>query len=91
MIRILLADDHHVVRRGLREMLAARQGWQVCGEASNGCEAVKLAAELKPDIVVMDLTMPELNGLEARRQIKKELPNNQTGAYPPTLRAIALN
>jgi DNA-binding NarL/FixJ family response regulator len=74
MIRILLADDHNVVRKGLRGTLEEYDDWNVCGEASNGREAVRLALELKPDIVVLDLTMPELNGIEATRQIKKSLP-----------------
>jgi DNA-binding NarL/FixJ family response regulator len=73
-LRILLADDHDVVRKGLRSLLEANPGWQVCGEAANGREAVKLAMRLKPDLAVLDLEMPELNGLEATRQIKKELP-----------------
>jgi DNA-binding NarL/FixJ family response regulator len=74
MIRILLADDHNVVRKGLRGILEECDDWVVCGEASNGREAVRLALELAPDIVVLDLTMPELNGLEATRLIKKSLP-----------------
>jgi DNA-binding NarL/FixJ family response regulator len=74
MIRILLADDHNVVRKGLRGTLEEYDDWVVCGEASNGREAVRLALELKPDIVVLDLTMPELNGIEVTRQIKKSLP-----------------
>ena len=74
-LRILLADDHDVVRKGLRGLLEGNPGWQVCGEAANGREAVKLAMTLKPDVAVLDLEMPELNGLEATRQIKKELPD----------------
>ena len=77
MVRILLADDHDVVRRGLRDMLTAHQDWQVCGEAADGREAVKLALKLKPDVVVMDLSMPELNGLEATRQIRHQLPRTE--------------
>jgi DNA-binding NarL/FixJ family response regulator len=77
MVNILLADDHYVVRRGLRDMLNAHEGWKVCGEASNGREAVKMALGLKPDVVVMDLSMPELNGLEATRQIRHELPGTE--------------
>jgi DNA-binding NarL/FixJ family response regulator len=76
-IRILLADDHEIVRTGLRGMLEAHPGWQVCGEASNGREAVRLVRELNPQIAVLDLEMPELNGLEATRQIRKEFPNTE--------------
>ena len=74
MIRILLADDHKVVRKGLRGTLEDYEGLEVCGEASDGLQAVELALELKPDVVVMDLTMPELNGIEATRLIKKAMP-----------------
>src|SRR5262245_61920219 len=74
MIRILLADDHKIVRKGLKGTLEEQAGWQVCGEASDGREAVELSLKLKPDIAILDLTMPELNGIEATRQIKKALP-----------------
>lgn len=77
MVRILLADDHDVVRRGLCEMLNAQPGWEVCGEAANGREAVKLALKLKPDVAVLDLSMPDLNGLEATRQIRREVPQTE--------------
>jgi DNA-binding NarL/FixJ family response regulator len=77
LTRILLADDHDVVRAGLREMLNSHEGWEVCGEASNGRKAVELALRLRPDVAVLDLTMPELNGLEATRQIRKELPQTE--------------
>jgi len=77
VIRILLADDHNVVRKGLRGILEEYDDLQVCGEASNGRETVELALELKPDIVVLDLTMPELNGIEATRLIKKSLPESE--------------
>jgi len=73
MISILLADDHKVVRKGLRGTLED-YGWHVCGEASDGRQAVDLAMELKPDVAVLDLTMPELNGIEATREIKKAVP-----------------
>ncbi len=76
-LSILLADDHEVVRRGLRAVLAERPDWAVCGEASTGRQAVKLAREFGPDVVVMDLTMPELNGLEATRQIREALPDTE--------------
>jgi DNA-binding NarL/FixJ family response regulator len=77
VIRILLADDHDVMRSGLRTILEAYNGWQVCGEAREGHEAVRLALELKPDIAVIDLAMPGLDGLEVTRQIKKELPRTE--------------
>jgi DNA-binding NarL/FixJ family response regulator len=68
-IRILIADDHELFRRGVAAELTQVPGWVVAAEATNGRDAVALAASLKPDIVVLDLTMPELNGLEAARQI----------------------
>jgi DNA-binding NarL/FixJ family response regulator len=68
-VRILIADDHEIFRRGLAAELAQVPGWVVAAEAANGRQAVELAAEIKPDIVVMDLTMPELHGLEAARRI----------------------
>ena len=76
-LRILLADDHELVRKGLRAVIEAQSGWQVCGEATTGREAVAKARELQPDIVVMDFTMPELNGMEATRQICAVLPRTQ--------------
>ena len=77
MVRILLADDHDVVRRGLREQLSGHEGWEICGEACNGREAVQMALKLAPDVAVIDLSMPELNGLEATRQIRRELPRTE--------------
>src|SRR5262245_59600654 len=74
MVRILLADDHKVVRKGLRGTLEENEGWQVCGEASDGRQAVELCLTLKPDVAVLDLAMPELDGIEATRQIKKAVP-----------------
>jgi DNA-binding NarL/FixJ family response regulator len=73
-IRILLADDHEVVRRGFRMLLAAQPDMEVVGEASNGREAAERAAELQPEIVVMDVSMPELNGIEATRRIARDCP-----------------
>jgi DNA-binding NarL/FixJ family response regulator len=77
LIRILLADDHEVVRRGLTSLLSARPDWEVCGEAHNGREAVALAVKLKPNLAILDLSMPELNGLEATRQIRREAPETE--------------
>ena len=74
-LKILVADDHDVVRRGIRALLEDQPGWEVCAEATNGRQAVEKAKQLKPDVVVLDVTMPELNGLEAARQIRKLFPN----------------
>lgn len=69
--RILLVDDHELVRRGLRALLEAGEKHEICGEAKDGREAVEKARQLKPDVVVLDICMPELNGLEAAREIRK--------------------
>jgi DNA-binding NarL/FixJ family response regulator len=76
-VRILVADDHDVVRRGLKSLLQDQPGWEVCGEANTGRVAVERVRQLKPDVVVLDITMPELNGLEATRQITKLSPETQ--------------
>lgn len=76
-LRILVADDHELVRKGLRTVLQARAGWTLCGEAADGREAVEKARALRPHVVIMDLSMPELNGLEATRQIKRDLPDTE--------------
>jgi DNA-binding NarL/FixJ family response regulator len=74
-LRILVADDHDIIRRGLRQLLLAKPNWEVCGEAKTGREALAAVEELHPDVVVMDISMPELNGLEAARHIQKKFPN----------------
>lgn len=76
-ITVLVVDDHAVVRRGIRALLATEAGIQVVGEAVNGVEAVAQAAELKPDVVLMDLVMPEMNGVDAIRQIRAKQPETQ--------------
>jgi DNA-binding NarL/FixJ family response regulator len=73
-LRILIADDHEVVRRGLCALLQAHEGWEICGEATDGREAVAKAAQLKPDVVILDVGMPNLNGLAATRQLTQHDP-----------------
>ena len=76
-ISILLADDHEIVRFGLRNLIEEQPDMEVVAEAENGREAVNLTRQLRPDVVVMDITMPDLNGFEATQQIRKELPNTK--------------
>jgi DNA-binding NarL/FixJ family response regulator len=76
-VRILVADDHGVVRRGLRALLESRRGWKICGEAANGRDAVERARRLKPDVAILDIGMPGLNGVEATRQIRKVSPKTE--------------
>jgi DNA-binding NarL/FixJ family response regulator len=76
-LRILIADDHSVVRTGLRALLESEEGWQVCAEAANGREAVEKAGKLKPDVAVLDIGMPLLNGIEATRQIREVSPKTE--------------
>lgn len=76
-LRILIADDHDVMREGTRAVIERQPGWEVCGIAGNGREAVAQAIQLQPDVVIMDMTMPELNGLDAAVQIKRRLPRTE--------------
>lgn len=80
-LRILVADDHEVVRRGLITLLQAREGWEICGEAADGRETVDKVKQLKPDVVILDVGMPNLNGLAATRQLIQ---------HDPTLKIIVL-
>ena len=77
MVQILVADDHDVMRRGLRDLLLDQPGWEVCAETKNGRDAVDLSIQLHPDVAVLDISMPELNGLEATRRIRKQAPETE--------------
>jgi len=76
-LRILIVDDHAVVRRGVRSLLESEAGFEITGEATTGREAVDMARRLQPDVVVLDLSLPELNGLDATRQILKDSPRSE--------------
>jgi len=79
-MRILLVDDHKMMRDGLRALLEKHPGMEIAGEASSGFEALELARKLTPDLIVMDVTMPGLNGIEATRKIMAELPRTKVVA-----------
>jgi DNA-binding NarL/FixJ family response regulator len=74
MPRVLIVDDHAFIRRGVQTILHAFPEWEFCGEADNGNDAIRLAEELKPEVIIMDLSMPGLNGIEATRAIRKTQP-----------------
>ena len=82
MLLILIADDHEVARRGIRSLLESHPGWEVCGDAKDGRESVELARRMKPDVVLLDIGMPNLNGLEAARQILAVSPD-AGGSFAP--------
>src|ERR1700723_2806057 len=82
-LRVLIADDHDLIRRGVRDLLATREGWQVVGEACDGADAVRKAVSLRPDIAILDFSMPELNGPGAAAQIAKQVP--ETGVVVLTM------
>jgi DNA-binding NarL/FixJ family response regulator len=75
-LRILIADDQPYMRRAVKALLESQNGWVVCGEAADGLEAIKRVEELQPDVIVMDMIMPNLNGLEATRRIHREFPGS---------------
>jgi two-component system nitrate/nitrite response regulator NarL len=73
-VRVLVADDHEVMRMGIRNLIQFQSGWSVCAEASNGQEAIEKAAQFHPDVIIMDITMPVMNGLDAAREISRSQP-----------------
>ena len=74
-MRILIADDHHLVRRGVADILSKEAGWEICGEAADAAQALQKASELNPDLVLLDISMPDGSGLEAARRIRQEIPH----------------
>lgn len=77
MPRVLIVDDHAVIRRGVQGILHAFPEWELCGEAENGREAIRLAESLRPEIIIMDVSMPVLNGLEATKVIRHSFPDTK--------------
>jgi DNA-binding NarL/FixJ family response regulator len=74
MPRVLIVDDHAIIRRGVQTILHPFSEWELCGEADNGIDAIRMAKELKPEVIIMDVSMPGLNGIEATRAISKTQP-----------------
>src|ERR1700737_2809364 len=88
VFRILVADDHPIFRFGLRSLLGSHESWEVCGEAADGKQAIEKCRQLKPDLVILDICMPRLNGVDAARQILRDNPTQRiTGSYQRGLRA----
>lgn len=81
MLKILIADDHPIVRAGIRAVLTQQTAWKICSEAENGADLLRLAALHQPDVAIVDYALPILNGLEAARQLQKEAPNTRTLIY----------
>ena len=76
-VRILIADDHEIIRQGLRSLLSLRADWNICGEAADGFDTIAKARQLKPDVILLDISMPHLNGLAVARFIHRELPKSE--------------
>ena len=74
---ILIVDDHEIVRSSIRDLLSSRPEWKICGEATDGLEGVEAAKALRPDVILMDISMPRMNGLEATRILRKDLPDSK--------------
>src|SRR6267378_7729202 len=76
-VRILIADDHEIVRQGIRSLFDLQTDWEICGEAVDGLDAIEKSKHLKPDVILLDVSMPHLNGLDAARVIRKEVPQSK--------------
>ncbi len=74
-MRILIADDHHLVRRGVGDLLSKEAGWEICGEVSDAAQAFQKASELNPDLILLDISMPDGSGFDAARRIRQEIPH----------------
>lgn len=81
MLRVLIADDHELIRRGVRDVVESHAGWECCGEAGDGQEALDLALRERPDIVVLDVSLPTMNGLGVTRRLHQDLPNTSVLLY----------
>ena len=77
MLRILIADDHEIVRRGVRQIVEAHPGWEVCGEAADGQAALNLAIKEKPDVMVLDVSLPIMNGIAVTRRLRQDAPQTK--------------
>src|SRR5437899_12342241 len=89
-LRILIVDDYETVRGGVRSLLSSRRDWVGCGEAGDGLEAVEKAKSLRPDVVLMDISMPRMNGAEATRIIRREVPESNVITVSQNDPAVAL-
>jgi len=94
-VRILIVDDHEIFRRGLRSLLESRADWEVCGEATDGEDAVEKAKQMQPDVIVLDITMPRLNGLDATALLRKKVPEAKivilSQHQPALMKQVALS
>ncbi len=77
MIKVLIADDHEIVRRGVRDVIEAHPGWEVCGEAASGSDVLDLALKSRPNVAVLDVSLPGLNGIAVTRQLRRASPSTE--------------
>src|SRR5207302_5308530 len=81
MLRVMIADDHELIRRGVSDVVESHPGWEVCGEASDGKQALDLALSERPDVVILDISLPTMNGLGITRRLRQDLPNTSVLLY----------